>query len=618
MESQDVSVFTGDKNHAPTKRRAVACKSCHALKVKCTPIDVKLPLGPCVRCAKAKRKCEVDLAPVKRRKRKIQKIAGIGEVGNLSSPDDDTITTNYNNSNHRHSTITNDAKVDLLEARIRFLEGQLSNQQKSQQYQYQPHTHSTSPGMVLHPNLMTLHPPVSNPTPNLTQTANVLKIADKRIDLINNQFDKSENDIIGKGYITKEQAEERLRLYKGTMTKFFPFVTIPENETVESLSSEKPFLFCTLMSVTAVAVGKDQVLEKQFDIDLVTIKSITNEVLIIGNKSMELLKSLLLLCIWYNTPELFHHRRYHLINSLCVSMVNDLGLTGRPYFYYNREEGSVCQTVSSDDLKSLECRRILMTSYFTSISICLFLRRRMQVSWSNYLEECCDVLYNSNVEGDKIFVIYTELNHMLEKIYFIVQSVNDVNEALELNSERMRYIVNELQLNLNKIKSKIDKDDHLKLAYYYSVQAYLHEPALHKLLPSANNNKGIDIDLLYVDLPKNIATSIDKCTQSCLATLYHASQLSLEETTVMPLFFSSRIIYTAGMLLRLRYLVISIPSMSVFNFVPRESVEKIHLLSQKLEKTYQNYPSNHLLCKIRLVITVFNQTYTTQLKNLLE
>ncbi len=59
----------GASKPAPSRRRAVACKSCHTLKVKCIPSDPDDLSSPCVRCIKTRRVCEID-TNYSRKKRK--------------------------------------------------------------------------------------------------------------------------------------------------------------------------------------------------------------------------------------------------------------------------------------------------------------------------------------------------------------------------------------------------------------------------------------------------------------------------------------------------------------------------------------------------------------------
>lgn len=52
------------------------------------------------------------------------------------------------------------------------------------------------------------------------------------------------------------------------------------------------------------------------------------DVMILGNKTLELLKCLVLINMWYNTPEMYHHQKAHLITHMCITMAFDLGLGG--------------------------------------------------------------------------------------------------------------------------------------------------------------------------------------------------------------------------------------------------------------------------------------------------
>ena len=54
------------------RRAARACKSCHSLKVKCTPADENNPNGPCMRCLNSKRKCEIDPNQTRKRRKKAE------------------------------------------------------------------------------------------------------------------------------------------------------------------------------------------------------------------------------------------------------------------------------------------------------------------------------------------------------------------------------------------------------------------------------------------------------------------------------------------------------------------------------------------------------------------
>ena len=62
-------------------RRSVACKSCHSLKVKCTPSDPNNPSAPCVRCINANRICEIDLNQTRKRRKKSEILEAKRQAG---------------------------------------------------------------------------------------------------------------------------------------------------------------------------------------------------------------------------------------------------------------------------------------------------------------------------------------------------------------------------------------------------------------------------------------------------------------------------------------------------------------------------------------------------------
>lgn len=65
----DLSQNRQSNKRSKVTRRSIACKSCHALKVKCTPSDPLDPGKPCIRCLNANRKCEIDLNQTRKRRK---------------------------------------------------------------------------------------------------------------------------------------------------------------------------------------------------------------------------------------------------------------------------------------------------------------------------------------------------------------------------------------------------------------------------------------------------------------------------------------------------------------------------------------------------------------------
>lgn len=729
-------VTSPSSNSSKAQRRPVACKSCHALKVKCTPANESDPAGPCLRCLNSKRHCEIDLNQTRKRRKKtwppstphdpdphhhtqqhqhqhqlppplqplptpqqqhmqqphqhylhqppyiqlnnpvhgptinlgqlppppllavpqggsphfpgISNGSVLPQIGNspllyplkpdLSAFTEPIVPPHLN---------TKDEVITRLEEQVRYLTSELENSRRSQGRQQlqrlQPRTSFSPPLPSIYVSKYDLEREISllcdSSSAALTDLTTSLKeTADRRAYLLKGQA--APVDVVSVGLLSVEDATERLELYRNKIFKRHPLVNIGV-ASVQEMQATKPYLFNAIMSITNAIYTKPVDLDTSLAIDNAAIQLITTEVLVAGSKSEELICSLLLLCHWYNTPELFRHRRYHLLNVLSVTMLHDLGIVGKPtYSFGKRNTISQSEQIENED-KKVEYRKLIMILYFSTVSICLILRRTIYVKWTPYVEECCSILETSGNETLVNLALFLRLSHELDRIHHIIhapdicepapsaEADNDHDTTLNhpktpLNATpkqtRMprsnlsagKYISLEIQKNLFAIKLRIDPENHPFLAYYHSVEAYLHEPMLGNFLTTELDD-GSEVLLL-----SEAVASVSTCTNSCLNALEQFNYMLPSEISTMPLFYSSRIIYTAGMLLRLRYLILSLPSNIEKDLVPQEAVLAIQTLSGLIETSSKEHSSNHFLKKICLVLTLFIQTYATQVQALLK
>ncbi|CAH2351094.1 transcriptional regulator War1p [[Candida] railenensis] len=701
MKDKESTAEVTPPTTSKSQRRPVACKSCHSLKVKCTPSDENDPAGPCLRCLNSKRICEIDLnQPRKRRKKATAPsspntpVPASAAKNNNNNPHDSgasisSIGNNYVTSNNgsvgipigsiprppnsdepalpppppfstsnplSYNKVSNIQAQDLkdeaiirLEEQVRYLSSELESARRNNintppQHHFnanQSHlSQNSNPSMYvsksdLQREITHLCDSSNNVLTDLTTSFKIA--ADRRFTLLRNS---NRVDMVSSGIITMEAATKRLHLYKTKIYRRHPIVEVDENATVADLQETKPFLLNAIMSVTNAVYARPLDSDESLAIDNAAIQSITTEVLVAGSKSEELIKSLLLLCHWYNTPELFRRRRYHLLNVLCVTLVHDLGIIGKPSYNFANKTLSVGKSSNGEDeenAQTFEYRKLIMVLYFSTVSICLILRRTIYVKWTPYVEESCTVLENC---GDKTLAnlaLFSRLTHQLDRIHHILHapdfpaaassSLNASTSSNSLNANKNsasssssfsadKYVTKELQKNLNIIREKIDPNDYPFMAYYYSVEAYLHEPMLGHLLSTTYETEGIS-EGRAINMSPEAVQSISTCTNSCLNALYQFNQMLPDEIATMPLYHSSRILYTAGMLLRLRYLILSIPSHIEKDLVPQTAITAIQKLSGLVEIASNNYPYNHFLKKVRLVLSLFTQTYATQVQELL-
>lgn len=585
----DKSSDTPEEPQSPRKstrvRRMKACKQCHSLKVRCSPVNENDPYLPCVRCVNSNKVCEIDLdQPRKRRKR-------------TSKKENESIA-------ELHDQIA-DLQQQLRAARRDNSEQSLL---AGETPQYGVSTTLTSdkpsPPFICKTDLELEIANLSEENFNLGEVLEAIrKEANRRQEMLRKDV---KVDVISAGILTVEEATRRLNIYREQLYSVHPLVGVESDVTVEQLSRELPFLFNAIMTTSTMLIEDKYDWKVCLALENHAVKCIVNEVMVAGTKSVELLKALILLSLWYNSPEFFKLRRYHILNGVAVTLLHDLGIGNRSSFSYNSDAKLIQK--NDEDYKSLEYRSLILILYFSTVSICLILRRTIFVKWTPYVNECCEMLEQLGNDNYKSLAAFLRLNHELERIHNIIH--------LQEGSERpklSKYTLAEFQTNLAIIKSKLDPADHRHRSYYYSVEAYLYQPALPEIQLTASSPLGC-----AQKLDSKTSSAIAHCTASCLFALDEFSQLLPTEIAGLPLFYCSRIIYTAGILMRLRYLILSLPSLIEKEMVPKYAVLAILKLNKQFGEAQQKYPGNFYLKKMRLILQLFVQTYVTQVMDLLK
>ena len=151
-----------------------------------------------------------------------------------------------------------------------------------------------------------------------------------------NSTQTSSPSLVPQRRITRPEAE-RLLLSFRDKAPFFPFVLIPAEATIQSLSKSSPFL---LLAILTTAALKDPPLHRQLDHEFRRILS--SKVIVEGQKSLDFLQGLLVYIAWYLSLRLrlysilirirypIHSRpknnQSFMYMNLAISLTVDLGL----------------------------------------------------------------------------------------------------------------------------------------------------------------------------------------------------------------------------------------------------------------------------------------------------
>ena len=101
--------------------------------------------------------------------------------------------------------------------------------------------------------------------------------------------------------LSYERATVLLSIFR-SMSIYFPFVLIPAEASIESLSEDKPFLFLAMMTA---ASSEDKPLQELLDRELRT--TLSTKVILEGEKSIDLLQGLLVYLAWFADFYIFYY-----------------------------------------------------------------------------------------------------------------------------------------------------------------------------------------------------------------------------------------------------------------------------------------------------------------------
>jgi hypothetical protein len=108
------------------------------------------------------------------------------------------------------------------------------------------------------------------------------------------ESDEGDKDIIDRGSLNIEAAENYLESFKSILTPHFPFVVIPHQVSAVQLREEKPFLFLAIM---ASASYENILLQRVLGAEV--RRAVASRIILNGEVSFDLLQGLLVFLAWY-------------------------------------------------------------------------------------------------------------------------------------------------------------------------------------------------------------------------------------------------------------------------------------------------------------------------------
>jgi hypothetical protein len=93
--------------------------------------------------------------------------------------------------------------------------------------------------------------------------------------------------------VDRKKAEDLLSAFK-KKAHYFPFISLPPNASIQSLSKTSPFLFLAILAAASIS---DTALHRQIDYEF--RKVLSSKVIVEGQKSLDYLQGILVYLAWY-------------------------------------------------------------------------------------------------------------------------------------------------------------------------------------------------------------------------------------------------------------------------------------------------------------------------------
>jgi hypothetical protein len=259
------------------------------------------------------------------------------------------------------------------------------------------------------------------------------------------------SDIIDRGQISSDIADQLFNYYVDKMAPHFPAVIFPTGTNVTQVRRQKPILFLAILAAAAGPIYP----ELQLDMTKELMDIYANRIIVRGEKSLEIVQALVVSTLWYYPPEHFEELKFYQLVHIAAVMAIDIGLgkssrsqpnrsgpaTG--YFYGNRQRQSL------PDSDSVEARRAWLACYFLCCNTSMGLRRPNLIRWSNFMTESLKVLETSSdaVASDKHFCAWIRSQHIAEEVGYQF-SMDDPFAKVSIADDKTHYALKKFENDL--------------------------------------------------------------------------------------------------------------------------------------------------------------------------
>ncbi|MCJ1400807.1 hypothetical protein MMC11_004015 [Xylographa trunciseda] len=375
-------------------------------------------------------------------------------------------------------------------------------------------------------------------------------------------------DVVDRGIISMDTATALVALYVTELVQHFPAVILSEYCTAFELRVKKPVLF--LAVIAAASLGGDS--EVSHTLYKEIIRLYADRIFIKGEKSLELVQSLLLTVAYCYPPDSAAHLQFYQYSHMAATMALDIGIGSKPrtaeYLATDsliKDHGSLYDGDSVDDGSLMEKCRALLTCYAVTAGLGLRLRRPNMLLFNNWMGECLRLLEESPAILDRRLAALVTLQRIADEASTSF-GFDDPSTTISLSETHTMAIVKSFERHMEewkRIHSPDIVDVSLTISYYqnfitiyeFAMDGGHHDVELFKKryfsLPTSDDDKSTP--LTHLSAIQVNATM--KCIGASQALLNTFLQTETDNMRTFPNAFYVRAIYSIVVLLKISFTI---------------------------------------------------------------
>lgn len=173
-------------------------------------------------------------------------------------------------------------------------------------------------------------------------------------------------DVIDQGLISLEQAEECFVRFTEVMLPHFPVVVFPPRIAASTVRRARPALFLAILGAASGILG--EAVRKALVGEV--MRTFANQIIISGDKNLDLVQAIQVSAIWYFPPERFDEVKVYQLIHMAAIMTIELDFvqaarpsTSRLSLLKDGELDRPSTATSAPKKPQAECQRALLTCY---------------------------------------------------------------------------------------------------------------------------------------------------------------------------------------------------------------------------------------------------------------